>query len=64
VAWKFLGHPFKEDNARYFLFYNGERLHTSLGDRTPYEVYFKQPMPLNPERGPLEDETLIMDITI
>ena len=34
--------------ARYFLFYNGERLHTSLGNRTPYEVYFKQPIPLNP----------------
>ena len=34
--------------ARYFLFYNGERLHTSLGNQTPYEVYFKQPIPLNP----------------
>lgn len=34
--------------TRYFLFYNGERLHTSLGNRTPYEVYFKQPIPLNP----------------
>ena len=34
--------------ARYFLFYNGESLHTSLGNRTPYEVYFKQPIPLNP----------------
>ena len=31
----------------YFLFYNRERLHTSLGNRTPYEVYFKQPIPLN-----------------
>jgi hypothetical protein len=43
-----LGHPFKEDNARYFLFYNGERLHTSLGDQTTDEVYFKKPIPLNP----------------
>ena len=34
--------------ARYFLFYNGERLHTSLGNRTPYEIYFKQSIPLNP----------------
>jgi len=32
---------------RYFPFYNRERLHTSLGNRTPYEVYFKQPIPLN-----------------
>ena len=31
----------------YFLFYNRERLHTSLGNRTPYEVYFKQPILLN-----------------
>jgi putative transposase len=32
---------------RYFLFYNRERLHSSLGNRTPHEVYFKQPIPLN-----------------
>jgi putative transposase len=25
--------------ARYFAFYNGERLHQSLGDRTPAAVY-------------------------
>jgi len=27
---------------RYFDFYNTERFHSSLGDRTPYEVYFKE----------------------
>jgi putative transposase len=27
---------------RYFNFYNTERFHSSLGDRTPYEVYFKE----------------------
>jgi len=31
----------------HFLFYNGERLRTPLGDRTPYEVYFKKPILLN-----------------
>jgi putative transposase len=34
--------------TRYFLFYNRERLHTSLGNRTPHEVYFQQPVTLNP----------------
>ena len=33
--------------TRYFLFNNRERLHTSLGYPTPYEVYFKQSIPLN-----------------
>jgi putative transposase len=33
--------------SRYFSFYNRERLHTSLGNRTPYEVYFRQPVSLN-----------------
>jgi transposase InsO family protein len=27
---------------RYFRLYNNERLHESLGYRTPYEVYFKE----------------------
>ena len=36
--------------TRYFLFYNRERLHTSLRNRTPHEVYFKQPIPLNPRQ--------------
>ena len=37
--------------TRYFLFYNRERLHSSLGNRTPHEVYFKQPVPLNPRQA-------------
>jgi putative transposase len=28
---------------RYFHFYNTERIHESLGYRTPYEMYFKEP---------------------
>lgn len=28
--------------ARYFAFYNMERIHSSLGNLTPYEVYFKE----------------------
>ena len=28
--------------SRYFQFYNTERFHSSLGDRTPQEVYFKE----------------------
>jgi len=28
---------------KYFLFYDTERIHKSLGYKTPYEVYFKEP---------------------
>ncbi|MBI1912941.1 MAG: transposase [Deltaproteobacteria bacterium] len=31
----------KESLARYFHFYNTERLHESLGYRMPQEVYFR-----------------------
>jgi len=34
--------------ARYFLFYNTERLHESLGYQTPYEVYVKEQVTSNP----------------
>jgi len=34
--------------AQYFLFYNMERLHESLGYRTPYEVYVKERLNINP----------------
>ena len=33
---------------RYFLFYNMERLHESLGYKTPYEVYVKERLNINP----------------
>jgi putative transposase len=33
---------------KYFLFYNMERMHESLGYRTPYEVYVKERLNLNP----------------
>lgn len=29
--------------SKYFLFYDTERIHQSLGDKTPYEIYFKEP---------------------
>jgi len=34
--------------ARYFLFYNMERLHESLGYQTPYQVYVKERLTFNP----------------
>jgi putative transposase len=34
--------------ARYFLFYNMERLHESLGYKTPYEIYVKERLNINP----------------
>ena len=27
---------------KYFMFYNAERIHESLGYKTPYEIYFKE----------------------
>jgi putative transposase len=29
---------------KYFMFYNTERIHESLGYKTPFEVYFKEPL--------------------
>ncbi|MCL0085054.1 integrase core domain-containing protein, partial [Thermodesulfovibrionales bacterium] len=34
--------------AKYFLFYNMERLHKSLGHQTPYEIYVKDRVKINP----------------
>ena len=34
--------------AKYFLFYNMERLHESLGYQTPYEMYVKERVKINP----------------
>ena len=34
--------------ARYFLFYNMERLHESLGYQPPYEIYVKDRLNINP----------------
>lgn len=29
--------------SKYFLFYDTGRIHQSLGYKTPYEIYFKEP---------------------
>jgi len=34
--------------GRYFLLYNMERLHESLGYKTPYEIYVKERLNINP----------------
>jgi len=34
--------------TKYFIFYNMERLHESLGYRTPYEIYVKERLNINP----------------
>jgi len=34
--------------ARYFFFYNMQRLHESLGYKTPYEIYVKERLKINP----------------
>jgi len=34
--------------ARYFFFYNMQRLHESLGYKTPYEIYVKERLNINP----------------
>jgi len=34
--------------SKYFLFYNMERLHESLGYKTPYEIYVKERLNINP----------------
>jgi putative transposase len=34
--------------TKYFIFYNMERLHESLGYQTPYEVYVKERLNINP----------------
>ena len=39
---------------KYFLFYNMERIHESLGYRTPYEIYVKER--LNPK--PVQADTM------
>jgi putative transposase len=36
---------------KYFLFYNMERIHESLGYRTPYEVYVKERLNPKPEQA-------------
>lgn len=45
----------REALARYFHFYNTERLHQSLGYRTPHEVYFEERrLEQGPESTPLQ----------
>jgi len=43
----------KTELAKYFHFYNTERLHESLGYRTPYEVYFEEQLKPNFEQANL-----------
>ena len=38
----------REGLARYFEFYNRERLHSALGNQTPHEVYFDQSTGVSP----------------
>ena len=41
----------RESLTRYFKFYNGERLHESLGYRTPQEVYSGLEETMNEQAG-------------
>lgn len=43
----------KDSLTRYFHFYNTERLHESLGYRTPYEIYFGQQYEVKPVQANL-----------
>ena len=45
-------HP-RANIARYFHFYNVERVHESLGYRTPHEVYFGENRTFNGQTGEL-----------
>lgn len=42
----------RDSLEKYFRFYNTERLHSSLGYRTPQEVYFKEQLKLQPWQTP------------
>ncbi len=41
----------KDGLGNYFQFYNTERPHQSLGNETPYEVYYKELLNTNTEAG-------------